>query len=204
MNEIVGRVPLDGSNWRASPGPVGSVGDTNSIVRLAQSNPEMPMRLAEWTVNNQSLGANISDGYKRGNTSGGRAAETLDSAWINKGVTKRAQGYAFRNVEKPAMSREPTTISLGSYSADNRAANVWEANRTGAAFSPVGAPFALREGDVPRGGLYPRVTDIELGDVPVGEAVMSQRRSINRVGAAPLPLIDSAVTNQIVGPRHTK
>lgn len=201
MNEIIGRVPLAGSNYRASAGPVGSVGDTNQTVRLAQSTPDMPMRLAAWTVNNVALGANVSDGDWYGATSKGRGARTMDSNWSgNRSVTKRAQGYAFKNIEKPDMTREPTTISLGTYSADNRAANVWEARRTGAGFLPVGAPFAPKDGEMTRGGLYPRVTDIELGDQPVGTAVMSQRRN-TPFGIGP-NLRPAHEGNQIVGQRH--
>jgi len=191
MNEIIGRVRLDGSNWRASPGVVGSVGDTNVRVRLAQSTPDFPMRFDRWSVSKKAdLGTNIKDGYKAASKMG----RVHDSNWSgNRSVTKRAQGWRMKNIERPDLLREPSLGTLGSFSADLRAANVWEMRRTGAQFLPVPAAFGLRPGDVPRGGLYPTVTDIEQGDVAVGliPTVVSMTR-----GGVPV--------NAVVGNRYIK
>ena len=49
-------------------------------------------------------------------------------------------------------------------------ANTFDAKRTGDKFLPLPGPFALKAGQIPRGGSFMRVTDIVPGDVPVEAA----------------------------------
>lgn len=56
------------------------------------------------------------------------------------------------------------------YSWRNIVANTFDAKRTGDKFLPLPGPFALKAGQIPRGGNFPRVTDIIPGDVTVEAA----------------------------------
>lgn len=53
------------------------------------------------------------------------------------------------------------------YSWRNIVANTFEAKRTGDKFLPLPGPFALKAGQIPIGGSFPRVTDIIPGDLTV-------------------------------------
>jgi len=156
MDQVIVRRPFTGSNTFISVGKVGSVGDTNATQRLNQSTPEMPIRTLEWTTKNPLLGSYV----------GTMEPRIMSSNWSGNRTFDTAVGYRFKNVEYADKTREPVMLgvsgTVGGYPADTRAANVWDIKRTGKNFLPnfVGAPFVLPPGQLPRGGSYPRITNV--------------------------------------------
>jgi hypothetical protein len=92
-------------------------------------------------------------------------------------------------------------------------ANTFEAKRTGDKFLPLPGPFALKRGEIPRGGSFMRVTDIVPGDVTVEAAqfqpvigttgVMEQRVPTVTSLNAKNVRVTSTLKNRIVG-RYNK
>jgi len=153
----------DHSNIR--PGAVGSVGDVNLTPRLKHSHPNMPLRFdkAFSGKNEIFLGSNISDGTHKGYDSGGGPARTIDSNWGGRRRFKTRHGYIFQDIRTPDDLVVPVQGSTPDYSWRNKIATAFESKRTGDLFLPLPKGYDLGEGQVARGGAYPRVTDIVPG-----------------------------------------
>lgn len=170
MNEIIGRVPLVGSNYRIAPGPVGSVGDVLPTVRLAQSTPSMPMRVEPWTLDNFMLGQNISDGDWRG----GGTARAYDSNWdADKPYVLKKQGYVFKNIEFDNLMEEPVMGSLEPSTVE-RQKRLAESRYTGLQFKGTPGGYGIGAG-LPRGSNTVRVTDMHQADPTISQAQQDQR-----------------------------
>ena len=95
-------------------------------------------------------------------------------------------------------------------------ANTFDAKRTGDKFLPLPGPFALKPGELPRGGNFMRVTDIVPGDVTVEAAKLQPIVGTTSTGVArDLPIVANGnsigvrpsvnpLKSKIVGGRATK
>jgi len=147
------------------PGAVGSVGDVNLTPRLKHSHPDMPLRFEKCFAgkNEVFLGSNVTDGTHKGYDSGGGPARTIDSNWGGRRRFKTRHGYIFQDIRAPDDFVVPVEGTTPSYSYRNKVATTYEAKRTGDLFLPLPKGYDLREGQIPRGGAAPRITDIVPG-----------------------------------------
>jgi hypothetical protein len=165
-SSIIGnQEPLN--NWLdnyISPGRVGSVGDVHLSVRLKQSMPSLPERHAAWTYGNyeQRLGSNVQDGMLRGYDNSGSMARVIDENWDIQRKFKTSHGWRYQDIRAPDRTIEPYLGATPQYGWLNQVATIYNAKSTGNKFMPAPGGYAPAPGDVPRGGLIPRLNP--LGD----------------------------------------
>lgn len=159
MEPIVNTRQLN-NHQRIAPGRVGSLGVTNQTFRLKHSAPDMPLRNDPNFSGYKSLrlGSNVQDGATLSYDSGGGPARTYDSNWNSGRSFKVANGWYYQDLRAPDTRIEPLMGSTGRYDWYNRVANVYESKRTGDLFLPLPGPYQIAPGEVPRGGMTPRVT----------------------------------------------
>jgi len=148
------------------PGPVASIGDCLVTPRFKQSAPDLAERYDAAFAGQNSifLGSNVQDGQHVGYDNGGGGARVVDSNWDSNRSFKTRRGWYMQDVRAPDNFVEPFVSSLGDYSWRNKVATTYESLRTGENFLPLPGPYRLGPGEVPRGGMVPRVTDVNYGD----------------------------------------
>lgn len=150
------------------PGPVGSVGDVLITPRLKSSLPGNFNWDAEYYGNKESLyGSSVSDGSYVSFNSGGGPARTLDSNWGMRRRFRTMHGWYYQDLRAPDKNVEPEMGSLPQYNWRNRIATVNNAKSTGDLFMPLPTVELPTDG-LPRGGLFPRVTDVIGGAEDAG------------------------------------
>jgi hypothetical protein len=169
------------------PGPQGSVGDALPQERYKSSmpgdfrwNPNMHGR------NESKYGSNVRDGFMRSYTSGGGPSRTLDSNWQSGRSFRTNHGWYMQDLRAPDKRIEPVMGSLPQYDWRNKIATVNRAMTTGDMFPiPRGGVLQAPTGP-PRGGMFPRTTDIISGDTSAAP------NADNQLNAGPL---DNPVTS---------
>jgi hypothetical protein len=132
------------------PGKVGSVGDTNSTLRLAQSAPDLPMRFNPQLLSNPANGSfSTAQPY------------VSDSSWNMGRGEQTAYGLMQQDLRPADKLHEPTLGAIPQYQWRNKLATVYEAKRTGNKFLPLPGAYTLAPGEMARGGQVVRTTDIE-------------------------------------------
>lgn len=134
----------------ALPGNVGSVGDTMTSVRLAQSAPEFPLRFDPQFFNRMDNGSILTG-----------QPYTYDSAWNMGRGEQTAYGLMQQDIRAPDKLHEPTLGAIPQYEWRNKLATVYKAKRTGDKFLPLPGTYSVAEGEMVRGGQVVRTTDIE-------------------------------------------
>ena len=163
--------------------PVGSIGDTRKQIRLKATYPG-DFRWDESTAGqNESkrLGNFLTDGTYLSNGSGGGPARVYYSNWGGRRNFKVAHGWHYQDIRKPDTFIEPMMGAAPQYEWRNRLATLNKAVSLGDEFPiPNGWPISAPQGNLTRGGQYPRITDIagEAG-APVG--VNASESEINKV-----------------------
>ena len=173
---IDGYRPLNRASYSyISPGWVGSVGDVLVTPRLKQSAPDLPTRYEAWAAGDNAvfLGSNVQDGQHISQSSGGGPSRCIDSNWSGSRSFKTRRGWYMEDIRAPDNFVEPYVSSLGDYSWRNKVATVYDSLRTGENFLPVPGQYRLAPGQVPRGGLVPRVTDVNFGDTAANRLMSS-------------------------------
>jgi len=143
------------------PGAVGSVGDVNTQVRLAQSASDMPLRYdPTFSGSNEPwAGSNVTDGMQLGYDGGGGAARVNDSNWGMRRDFYHQYGYLYQDLRPSDRSDEPILEQLPQYGWKNQVATIYKAYTTGDKFLPLPGGYALG-GSTSRGGTYPRIVDV--------------------------------------------
>ena len=90
---------------------------------------------------------------------------------------KYSKGWIIQDVRASDKLHEPSTGSIPQLEWQNKIATVYNARRTGNLFLPLPGPYQLSEGEVPRGGAGPVVTDITGATLDAA--------SVNRIFEAP-------------------
>lgn len=155
---------------RINPGPVGTVGDALMSSRLPQSNPDMPIRY-DGTFhgrNGKRLGTAITDGTHTSFLTGAGPARVYDDK-IQRGHSgfKRCHGWTHQDLRPADRLAMPTLVSTGNMSWRDKVGNVVNAFRTGELFDPLPSEYNLPLGELPRGGLVPRITDSTQGGLAI-------------------------------------
>lgn len=155
------------NHYYISPGAVGSVGDVLGQVRYKHSAPELEIRWdPEFAGKKENrVGSNVGDGQHKSYTSLGGGARVYDSNWESGRHFRVQEGWIVQNLRPEDSLVEPYVGSTGDYSWRNKLATVYEARRTGDQFLPLPGPYIQSPGEINRGGLGVRVTDIEPGDL---------------------------------------
>lgn len=145
-----------------SPGPVGSIGDTNLQVKLKHSSPDMPIRYYAETSHKreQRLGSNVTDGQYVNYDTGSGPGRLIDKTFAGTRDFKIRHGFRFQDLRELDLSTVPIQGSLPQYSWNNRIATTYKSMHTGEKFLPLPGKYQLPDNEVPRGGSYPRVTSV--------------------------------------------
>lgn len=151
------------------PGPVGSMGDALLGEKLKASLPgEFRWDPMTAKSNEPYYGSNISDGMKRGYSSGGGPPRTIDSNWGGRRRFETSHGWRMQDLRPEDRRIEPTVGALPQYSWRNKIATVDNARTTGDMFPIPSGGVMQGPAGIMRGGNYPRVTAVVNAEGPVG------------------------------------
>lgn len=145
-----------------SPGAVSSMGDALLGVRFKHSAPNLPLR---WDPNfsrgaEPRLGSNVTDGTHGNYITNGGPAAIVDSNWQDNRSFKVRHGWIYQDLRATDRLAQPVVGETPDYSWNNKLATNYNSRHTGELFLPTPGPYQLGEGEVPRGGKLPRITDI--------------------------------------------
>lgn len=154
---------VDTKYWKhsqlISPGPVGSVGDTNVTVKLKHSMPDLPIRYDPWTFGLSStlLGSNVQDGDDMSYITDGGPARVYDSNWQSGRSHKVSHGWYYQDLRVPDRRFEPSVTSTPS-TYQNAVATTYKVNTVDKRFLPLPGPYMPNVGEIARGGTAPIVS----------------------------------------------
>lgn len=82
------------------PGPVGSVGDALTQVRLKHSNPDLPLRFQGWNshANEPRFGSNVQDGQWLSHDDNGGPNFTIDTNWGGRRDFRTNVGWRWQDL----------------------------------------------------------------------------------------------------------
>lgn len=139
------------------PGPVGSVGDCMTAVRIAQSTPDMAVKYSK-TFSDKSeplRGSNVQDGDWASFSSGGFGARVVRSKIRNGTSFKTPLGWYKQDVVTEQRLTEPKVAPQGRVGFETQAASILY--KSGSMFGDLPGGYSAPAGVLPRGGMYPRV-----------------------------------------------
>ncbi len=172
MEPIISQRPHQSFLFKSfNEGPVGSIGETINRTRGRSSAPDLPMVWSSNTTGNKVLryGTKICDGDVSTSNAGylklGGHGRLKDSRWT-RGVHnfKTQVGYSFRDIVIPDKATEPWCRGLPKYTYRLQVSRVMNAKRYGQKFLPLPGKYDLPAGQIPRGGLFPRITDQQINN----------------------------------------
>ncbi len=194
--------PWDKASIR--PGPVGSVGDVLTSVRIKQSMPEMPFAYDK-TFNPETdvlRGSNVQDGRWESYFDGGYGAVTKKQRWSNNYTGfKTATGWIAQNIIPEQRATDPKVGSQPRQGFETQAAAIL--NRQGDMFGELPGGYKAPAGVLPRGGMLPRTVNPE--SVPKEEPKrLDWVTPVERVKPIPTTggLLQSLVTNLLPTPSN--
>ena len=202
------RIKYPMNSWdKASirPGPVGSVGDVLTSVRIKQSMPDMPFAYDK-TFNPASdtlRGSNVQDGRWESYFDGGYGAVTKKQRWSNNYTGfKTATGWIAQNIVPEQRTTDPKVGSQGRQGFETQAAAIL--NRQGDMFGELPGGYKAPAGVLPRGGMMPRTVNPQNMPETVEEKRMKWDVPVE--AKKPLPtaggLLQSLVTNLLPTPAN--
>ena len=194
--------PWDKSSIR--PGPVGSVGDVLTSVRIKQSTPDMPFAYDKTFGPSSDVlrGSNVQDGRCESYFDGGYGAVTKKQRWSNNYTGfKTATGWIAQNIIPEQRTTDPKVGSQGRQGFETQAAAIL--NRQGDMFGELPGGYKAPAGVLPRGGLLPRTVNPEAmpNEIPAPinfSDPVQAKKPIPTVGG----LLQSLVTNTLPVPAN--
>jgi len=142
------------------PGPVGSVGDVLTSVRIKQSMPDMPFAYSKTfgPGNDVLRGSNVQDGRWESFTDGGYGASVVKKQRLeNSTGFKTATGWLVQNVVPEQRTTDPKVSSQGRQGFETQSAAIL--NRQGDMFGELPGGYKAPAGVLPRGGMMPRTVN---------------------------------------------
>src|SRR3972149_4174014 len=167
MEPIISQRPHQAFLCRSfDAGMVGQLGDTINRTRGRSSAPDLPMLWSGETTGNKVLryGTKLADGDLSSTNNGylkmGGHGRLNSTRW-NRTVRdfKTQVGRSFRDIVTPDKSTDVTMRGLPKYTYRLQVSRVLNAKRYRQKFLPLPGKYDVPPGQIPRGGLYPRVTD---------------------------------------------
>jgi len=202
------RIKYPMNQWDKSsirPGPVGSVGDVITSVRIKQSMPDMPFAYDK-TFNPATdvlRGSNVQDGRWESYVDGGYNAVVKKQRWSNNYTGfKTATGWIAQNIIPEQRTTDPKVSSQGRQGFETQAAAIL--NRQGDMFRELPGGYTAPAGVLPRGGMLPRTVNAANmpDEVPGKDKWMNWALPVN--AKKPIPtvggLLQSIVTNTLPVP----
>jgi hypothetical protein len=156
---------------RIQPGPVHSVGDAITGIRLKHSHPDLPLRWdKDYSGEHATLmGDNNTDGNHSGFFNDGLGQPYVKTGhWPVYREFRTPLGYINQDLRPPDKTFEPLLSSTPNLKWDRRVAETYKIYRPGFDFLPLPGGFAPERGQIPRGGSVPSVTNVI---VPENEVV---------------------------------
>jgi len=150
--------PWDKASIR--PGPVGSVGDVLTSIRIKQSMPDMPFAYDKtFGPNSDELrGSNVQDGRWESFYDGGYGAVTKRQRWSNNYTGfKTATGWITQNIVPEQRLTDPKLSSQPRQGFETQAASIL--SKSGDMFGELPGGYKALPGSLPRGGLIPKVVN---------------------------------------------
>ena len=170
--------PLNRWNYdRIQPGSVGSVGDVNLTPRFKHSYSDAPLRFDPYFAGKNApfLGSNVQNGTQPSYDSSGGPAYTVDSNWGGRRNFKTRHGYIYQDLREPDKSTEAILGSTPAFSYKHKVASVFEAKRTGEKFLPLPQGYKPMNNQIPRGGAFPHIRDMEPGTIGIGSMLPTEQ-----------------------------
>lgn len=204
------RIKYPMNSWdKASirPGPVGSVGDALTSIRIKQSMPEMPFAYDK-TFNPETdvlRGSNVQDGRWESYFDGGYGAVTKKQRWNNNYTGfKTATGWIAQNIIPEQRTTDPKVGSQPRQGFETQAAAIL--NRQGDMFGELPGGYKAPAGVLPRGGMLPRTVNPESipKEVPGKDKWIKWDVPVERMKPIPTTggLLQSLVTNLLPTPSN--
>lgn len=141
---------------RIQPGPVGSVGDALTAVRLQQSAPSLPIKYSQTfsATNSKKRGSNVQDGNYASYCDGGY------NATVVKEHRKKKQriGYIIQNISGNDRAFDSVVAPQPRVGTITQAEAIL--HRQGDAFQVLPGGYGPEPGQLLRGGQVPRVVDL--------------------------------------------
>jgi hypothetical protein len=197
--------PWDKSSIR--PGPVGSVGDVLTSVRIKQSMPEMPFAYDKTFGPSSDVlrGSNVQDGRWESYYDGGYGAVVKKQRWSNNYTGfKTATGWIAQNIIPEQRTTDPKVGSQPRQGFETQAAAIL--NNSGDMFGELPGGYKAPAGVLPRGGMLPRTVNQESipKEVPTKDkwikwdVPVEAKKPIPTVGG----LLQSLITNTLPVPSN--
>jgi hypothetical protein len=186
--------PWDKASIR--PGPVGSVGDVLTSVRIKQSMPDMPFAYDKTFGPSSDVlrGSNVQDGRWESFTDGGYGPVVKKQRWSNNYTGfKTATGWIAQNIVPEQRTTDPKVGSQGRQGFETQAASIL--NRQGDMFGELPGGYRAPDGVLPRGGMLPRI----VGSNQIQQTKMDWAKPVDARQAVPSAkeVSQSLVTNEI-------
>jgi hypothetical protein len=160
---LISKIDRPLNDWNKkyiSPGPVGSVGDALTSVRIAQSSPDMPFTYQKEfnPSNNIYRGSNIQDGQWASFSDGGFSAKVKRR---KLGVDANV-GWIQQDISRPDTYREPMLLDQPLSGFKSQVASILK--RQGDMFTQLPLGYNPQPGDIPRGNQVPTVQNRSLSE----------------------------------------
>lgn len=185
------------------PGPVGSVGDVLTSVRIKQSMPDMPFAYDKTFAPSSDVlrGSNVQDGRWESFVDGGYGPVIKKQKWSNSATGfKTATGWIAQNIIPEQRVTEPKVAPQGRVGFETQAAAIL--HKSGDMFGELPGGYKAPAGVLPRGGMLPRL--VNQNSQPLEEQkILDWATPISKLDKA-LPkyntVIDSIVENFLPTP----
>ncbi len=142
------------------PGPVGSVGDVLTSVRIKQSMPDMPFAYDKTFGPGSDVlrGSNVQDGRWESFVDGGYGPVLKKQKWSNNATGfKTATGWIAQNIIPEQRATEPKVAPQGRVGFETQAAAIL--HKSGDMFGELPGGYKAAPGVLPRGGMLPRIVN---------------------------------------------
>lgn len=213
---LVADIKLPLNQWDKNsirPGPVGSVGDALTSVRIKQSMPDMDFAYDKTFApkNDVLRGSNVQDGQWFSFSDHGYNAQVKKRKLHKNNSFKTAVGWFKQDVSPPEKMVEPKLLPQGRVGWNTQEAAILQ--RSGDMFKDLPGGYKAPPGVLPRGNQYPRAVNLPIFDPfakpqdlskPIEKtvAIPSTNQVLENITANPSTarVLESVVNNMLTTP----
>ena len=162
MSYVTSSIKYPMNQWNKSsirPGPVGSVGDVLTSVRIKQSLPDMAIAYDKKfnPQNSTKRGSNVQDGQYFSYSNDGSGAQVKKQKLSRNSSFKTTTGWYHQDIIAPDRYVEPKQLPLGNSGYNTQVAQIL--SKQGTAFQELPGGYAPPPNTLLRGNNYPRVVN---------------------------------------------
>jgi hypothetical protein len=175
------------------PGPVGSVGDVLTSVRIKQSTPDMPFAYNKtFNPKNDVLrGSNVQDGQWHSFSDNGYNARVVEKRLGRNRTFKTTTGWYHQDIIPTDKYVEPKVMPMGRTGWNTQVAEIL--SKQGTMFQETPGGYAPPSGVLPRGNQYPRQVSIPTSE----PKIMNYDVPVSAVDKTKLPKYSDIVTRLV-------